>query len=1366
MSGLLRLQTSAVFEDPGAGSFAATIQSPTLAANYVLTLPVDDGTSGQVLSTNGTGTLSWISPGGGGTVTNVATGTGLTGGPITGTGTISIASGGVSSTEIANDTIMDTDINSAAAIAWTKMANLTNDTALYANGTGDVTSLATVSSTELGYLDGVTGALQTQLGTKVNKAGDTMSGLLRLQTSAVFEDPGAGAFATTIQSATLAANYVLTLPVDDGTVGQLLQTDGAGVLSWVSGATPSGSAGGDLTGTYPNPSIAAGVIVDADINASAAITATKIAGGTVDNTEFGYINGVTGAIQTQLTAKLNKAGDTMTGELNMNAQNLIKFKDSDSSNFVAIRSPASVTTDVTLTLPIDDGTSGQVLSTDGTGLLSWISPGGGGTVTNIATGTGLTGGPITGSGTISIASGGVSSTEIANDTIMDTDINSAAAITATKIAGGTVDNTEFGYLNGTTAAVQTQVDSKVSKAGDTMSGLLRLQTSAVFEDPGAGSFAATIQSPTLAANYVLTLPVDDGTSGQLLQTNGSGVLSWVTGAAPSGSAGGDLSGTYPNPSIAAGVIVDADINASAAITATKIAGGTVDNTEFGYLNGTTAAVQTQVDSKVSKAGDTMSGLLRLQTSAVFEDPGVGTFAATIQSPTLAANYVLTLPVDDGTTGQLLQTDGAGVLSWVSGAAPSGAAGGDLTGTYPNPSIAAGVIVNADINAAAAISDSKLATIAAAGKVSNSATTATNLNTASAIVARDASGNFSAGTITAALTGAASSNVLKAGDTMTGDLTIAKTGPALILNETSGANWTTQFFQHSGVNKWYLGSAPTSFDFALYNYTTGSYAMYMYAASNNVQFTGTITGNGSGLTALNASNISSGTIANARTTATSSNTANAIVARDASGNFSAATISATFSGNGAALNSLNASNISSGTIGNAYTSGTSSWVGNALVLRDPSGNFSAGTITAALTGAASLNVLKTGDTMTGNLVAPIMYDYNNTGFYVDPNSTSTMYNLSLDGTFLSSLTSSSLPKFSYGYNVSSTGGYGSVAMGWAATASNTVSIAIGQSVLASGYSSVALGYSATANQSNSVAIGYGAVTSAGNEIALGGSFSTVKTGGTITADGANASLGSHPTYGDTYAAFWKSGNDYAMLAEAANTFINVPSSAGTIWFRSANVDRMYLGTSDLTLSTIDDIQRVSNGTLFLNYYGGNVYVASSSYNFYSLAANSYKPSGGSWAVYSDARVKDVQGDYSRGLDEIRQVDTIYFNYKKDNDMQYDSSKTYTGVIAQEMQKLIPEAVFENEDGYLVVNNDPIWWASVNAIKELDAIVEKNKEMFHIMQQGMIEQIEAHDRKIASLEEENIQLKKSQKELEQKYDRLMKALCKTQKLEFCE
>ena len=62
------------------------------------------------------------------------------------------------------------------------------------------------------------------------------------------------------------------------------------------------------------------------------------------------------------------------------------------------------------------------------------------------------------------------------------------------------------------------------------------------------------------------------------------------------------------------------------------------------------------------------------------------------------------------------------------------------------------ISNSNLDASANIDDSKLATIATAGKVANSATTATKLNTANAIVARDATGAFSAGIITASLNG--------------------------------------------------------------------------------------------------------------------------------------------------------------------------------------------------------------------------------------------------------------------------------------------------------------------------------------------------------------------------------------------------------------------------------------------------------------------------------------------------------------------------------------------------------------------------------------------------------------------------------------
>ena len=109
---------------------------------------------------------------------------------------------------------------------------------------------------------------------------------------------------------------------------------------------------------------------------------------------------------------------------------------------------------------------------------------------------------------------------------------------------------------------------------------------------------------------------------------------------------------------------------------------------------------------------------------------------------------------------------------------------------------AGTIDNADINASAGIVDTKLATIATAGKVSNSATTATSAATNSAIVARDGSGNFAAGTVSANLVANAgsvgASSISFTGDTNTGiyspgadQLAIATGGVQRLLVDASG-----------------------------------------------------------------------------------------------------------------------------------------------------------------------------------------------------------------------------------------------------------------------------------------------------------------------------------------------------------------------------------------------------------------------------------------------------------------------------------------------------------------------------------------------------------------------------------------------------
>jgi hypothetical protein len=113
----------------------------------------------------------------------------------------------------------------------------------------------------------------------------------------------------------------------------------------------------------------------------------------------------------------------------------------------------------------------------------------------------------------------------------------------------------------------------------------------------------------------------------------------------------------------------------------------------------------------------------------------------------------------------------------------------------------------------------------------------------------------------------------------------------------------------------------------------------------VTVSGAYSGNGAGLTDINASNISSGTISNARTTAASANGASTIVARDASGNFTANAITTTsISGNGVALTAINASNIASGTIANVRTTADSANGASTIVARDSSGNFTANAIT--------------------------------------------------------------------------------------------------------------------------------------------------------------------------------------------------------------------------------------------------------------------------------------------------------------------------------------------------------------------------------------------------------------------------------------
>ena len=140
----------------------------------------------------------------------------------------------------------------------------TGDTVLPVN-----TSIGPVTSTEIGYVAGVTSAIQTQLNAKAPLASPTFTG-------------------------------TVTLP--SGTVTSAMILDGTIVV-------------GDLAdGAVTSAKILDGTIVNGDIDASAAIDWTKLGiSSTVSSTEIGYVDGVTSAIQTQLDAKAALASPAFTG---------------------------------------------------------------------------------------------------------------------------------------------------------------------------------------------------------------------------------------------------------------------------------------------------------------------------------------------------------------------------------------------------------------------------------------------------------------------------------------------------------------------------------------------------------------------------------------------------------------------------------------------------------------------------------------------------------------------------------------------------------------------------------------------------------------------------------------------------------------------------------------------------------------------------------------------------------------------------------------------------------------------------------------------------------------------------------------------
>ncbi|MEY2486225.1 MAG: hypothetical protein QOH39_1873 [Verrucomicrobiota bacterium] len=139
--------------------------------------------------------------------------------------------------------------------------------------------------------------------------------------------------------------------------------------------------------------------------------------------------------------------------------------------------------------------------------------------------------------------------------------------------------------------------------------------------------------------------------------------------------------------------------------------------------------------------------------------------------------------------------------------------------------------------------------------------------------------------------------------------------------------------------------------------------------------GVITGDGSGLTNLSASNVSSGTVANSRTTGTNNNTASTLVLRDASGNFSAGTITASLAGNASTATSAttagSATNFSGSLVGDVTGTQGATAIAATSVTGKALTNFSSttGTITASDSVLSAIDKLYGNDALKAPLASP-------------------------------------------------------------------------------------------------------------------------------------------------------------------------------------------------------------------------------------------------------------------------------------------------------------------------------------------------------------------------------------------------------------
>ena len=177
-------------------------------------------------------------------------------------------------------------------------------------------------------------------------------------------------------------------------------------------------------------------------------------------------------------------------------------------------------------------------------------------------------------------------------------------------------------------------------------------------------------------------------------------------------------------------------------------------------------------------------------------------------------------------------------------------------------------------------------------------------------------------------------------------------------------------------------------------------------------------------------------------------------------------------------------------------------------------------------------------------------------------------------------------------------------------------------------------------------------------------------------------------------------NFAVIAAATTSTENIAAFGGAVAGMSAATSVLFMTAANTNTDTGSERMRIlSNGRVGIG--------TSTPDQLLSVNGDASKAGGGSWQTFSDTRLKNISGPFKSGLNAVMRLQPLRYQYRPNNAVGIPSNGEHIGLAAQSVQKVIPEAVTANANGFLMVNNDPIIWTMLNAIKEQQQQIEDLK-----------------------------------------------------------